>query len=92
MMPEVTESSVSVLSRSERARKGGDGDEKDRASHEEARKAEEGAVEPARQKIAAEEVAADTVAVLRLNRRGLRRPCGQGNRRGGGRCISCRRR
>jgi hypothetical protein len=87
-MPEVTESSVSVLSRSERARKGGDGDEKDRASHEEARKAEEGAVEPACQKIAAEEVAADTVAVLR----GLRRPCGQGNRRGGGRCISCRRR
>jgi hypothetical protein len=66
-MLEVTESSVSVLSRSERAQKGGDGDnmghaeEKDCASQEEACKAEENAAELARQRIMAEEVAADTV-------------------------------
>jgi hypothetical protein len=66
-MLEVTESLVSILSRSERAHKGGDGDdvgrtkEKDRALQEEAYKVEEDAAELACQRITAEEVAADTV-------------------------------
>jgi hypothetical protein len=66
-MLEVTESLVSVLSRSESARKGGDSDdvgcakEKDRASQEEDRKAKENVSELARQKIAAEKVPAKTV-------------------------------
>jgi hypothetical protein len=70
---------VSVLWRSERARKGGDSDdvgcaeEKDHASQEEDRKAEENVAELARQKIAAEKVAAKTVATAEAQQVRLRR-------------------